>query len=336
MKTRKRAREEEAHLTPQQELWQAVREEDTDKLRRVLRERRAELKGELDTTDPTSLNHQTALIMCAYRDFRAGVKLLLSVGGFRPLFIAAQLGIAKLVRILLSHGASVDLSEDEGATALFIAAQNNHPEVVSLLLKGGVDANLTDIDGGTPLCIAAQKGHSGVVSLLIAYEAQLDMVTVRGCNALFLAAWHDRPEVCAMLIGAGLDPATPNNNNGWSPLSHYGHYLHNNETDAWDGVDDETRPRLSDDEKRDRRALLVAARDAFLLQKKREENWQRRAPFIHALVGSGLHLTAAQKAEHAAFQAAMDFAAPIAPVPVDRLRDIFGNEGFVRTIATFV
>jgi hypothetical protein len=105
-----------------------------------------------------------------------------------------------------------------------------------------------------------------------------------------------------------------------------------NDPDAWDGEDDATRPRLSDDEKRDRRALLVAARDAFLLQKKREENWQRRAAFMHALVGSGLRLTAAQKAEHAAFQAAMDYAAPIAPVPVDRLRDIFGNEGFVRLI----
>jgi hypothetical protein len=32
----------------------------------------------------------------------------------------------------------------------------------------------------------------------------------------------------------------------------------------------------------------------------------------------------------------MDYAAPIAPVPVDRLRDIFSNEGFVRTITTFV
>ena len=31
--------------------------------------------------------------------------------------------------------------------------------------------------------------------------------------------------------------------------------------------------------------LRVAARDVFLLQKKREENWQRSAPLMHALVG---------------------------------------------------
>ena len=125
-------------------------------------------------------------------------------------------------------------------------------------------------------------------------------------------------------------------NAGWTALSHYGHYLCDNDPDDWDGVDDATRPRLSDDEKRDRRALLVAARDAFLLQKKREENWQRRAPLMHALTGSGLRLTAAQQAEHAAFQAAMDYAAPIAPVPVDRLRDIFSNEGFVRLITEHI
>ena len=183
--------------------------------------------------------------------------------------------------------------------------------------------------------MAAQNGHPEVVSLLIAHEAQLDLVNNNGRNALHAAAFNDRPEVCAILIAAGLDPAALNND-GDSALSHYGLFLDNNDPDAWDGVDDRTRPRLSDDEKRDRRALLVAARDAFLLQKKREENWQRRAPLMHVLIGSGLRLTAAQQAEHAAFQAAMDYAAPIAPVPVDRLRDIFSNEGFVRTITTFV
>jgi ankyrin repeat protein len=206
---------------------------------------------------------------------------------------------------------------------------------VSLLLEGGANADLANHDGVTPLFQAAQNGHPEVVSLLIAHEAQLDLVTNLGLNALQLAAFDDRPEVCAILIAAGLDPAAQDNN-GRSALSHYGLFLDNNDPDAWDGVDQNTRPRLSDDEKRDRRALLVAARDAFLLQKKREENWQRRAPLMHALTGSGLRLTAAQQAEHAAFQAAMDYAAPIAPVPVDRLRDIFSNEGFVRTITTFV
>ena len=144
MKTRKRAREEEAHLTPLQELWQAVREKDAGKLRRVLRERRAELQGKLDTTDPTSQYRDTALIKCIERDFRAGVKLLLSEGasidatsglhGFTALLTAAEEGFAKLVRILLSHGASIDLANNNGATALFVAAQQGHPEVVSLLL----------------------------------------------------------------------------------------------------------------------------------------------------------------------------------------------------------
>ena len=444
MKTRKRTREVEAQLTPLQAVWQAVREKDAGKLRRVLRERRAELQGKLDTPNPTTQFRLTALIMCIERDFRAGVKLLLSegasidattgLGGFTALNVAAQFGFAKLVKILQSLGVSIDLADNVGATPLFVAAlqgrpdvvslllegganadlarndgttplfmaadrghpevvslllekganadlaqnngatplfqsaqnghpevvslliegganaslamnngltpllmaaQNNYPEIASLLLKGGANVDLAQDIGITPLIMAAQNGNSEVVSLLIVNEAQLDLVTIDGLNALHIAAFTDRPEVCAILIAAGLDPAGQDGN-GESALSHYGHWLQNNEPDAWDGVEDRTRPRLSNDEKRDRRALLVAARDAFLLQKKREKNWQRRAALMHALVGSGLRLTAAQQAEHAAFQAAMDYAAPIAPVPVDRLRDIFSNEGFVRTITTFV
>ena len=115
-------------MAPLQELWQAIQEEDAGKLRRVLRERRAELQGKLDTTDPTSQDHQTALTMCIFEDFRAGVKLLLSegasidattgLGGFTALYVAAQFGFAKLVRILLSHGASIDLATNEGCTPL--------------------------------------------------------------------------------------------------------------------------------------------------------------------------------------------------------------------------
>ena len=128
MKTRKRAREAEAQLTPPQELWQAVEEKDAGKLRRVLRERRAELQGKLDTTDPTSEDLVTALIICIDIDFRAGVKLLLSegasidattgLGGFTALYVAAQFGFAKLVRILMSHSASIDLATNEGCTPL--------------------------------------------------------------------------------------------------------------------------------------------------------------------------------------------------------------------------
>jgi hypothetical protein len=64
--------------------------------------------------------------------------------------------------------------------------------------------------------------------------------------------------------------------NGCTALSHYGFFLDDNDptpgtvAHSWDGGDYCTHPRLSDDEKRDRRALLVAARDAFLLQKRRE------------------------------------------------------------------
>ena len=63
-----------------QPVWDVIREGNIGKLRRLLRERRAELQGKLDTTDTTTQDHDTALIMCVLADFRAGVKLLLSEG----------------------------------------------------------------------------------------------------------------------------------------------------------------------------------------------------------------------------------------------------------------
>jgi len=328
-----------------QEVWKIIRAKNIRKLKAVLRERRAELQGKLDTPDTSSPDHDTALTMCCEINFREGVKLLLSEGarvnattglrGYTALYTAAQFGFAKLVRILLAHGASIDLADNEGATALHIAAEDGNLEVVSLLMKMGADLDHSRNDGCTPLQLAAQNNRSNVVNLFISHEAQLNLVNNQGFNPLHTAAFNDHPEVCAILIAAGLDPAIQDSN-GWTALSHYGHFLDDNDPEDWDGVDDDTRPRLTDVEKRDRVAEVVAARSAFLLDEKREENWQRRAAFMHALVGSGLRLTAAQQAEHAAFQAAMDYAAPIPPVPVYRLGDILGNEGFVRMIASYV
>ena len=170
-------REEEVQQNLMQPVWDVIREGNIGKLRRLLRERRAELKGKLDTTDPTTQVHETALIMCIFGDFRAGVKLLLSEGasidattglhGFTALFIAAQEGFAKLVRILLSHGASIDLASTQDCTPLSIAIQHNRPAVVSLLLEGGANPDLATNDGRTALFIAAQQGHPEVVGLLL-------------------------------------------------------------------------------------------------------------------------------------------------------------------------
>lgn len=68
--------------------------------------------------------------------------LLPPQAGLTPLHVAAFLGSAELVRVLLEHGASVEQATMRGETPLHLGARSCRPEVAELLLKHGaaVDA----------------------------------------------------------------------------------------------------------------------------------------------------------------------------------------------------
>ena len=94
-------------------------------------------------------------------------------------------------------------------------------------------------------------------------------------------------------------------------------------------------------------ALLRTARAAYLLQQLRDANWRRRYPFLQTLLSGGLRLSAAQRAEQAQVQAALDTSVAIPPIPrhtkkLNRaylLRQILScqcNEGVVRLVASFL
>lgn len=55
--------------------------------------------------------------------------------GATPLWISAQMGHDTCVRLLLQHGAGVDLARQDGATPLFKACHKGHEEVVKEILK---------------------------------------------------------------------------------------------------------------------------------------------------------------------------------------------------------
>lgn len=62
--------------------------------------------------------------------------------GLRPLYAAARLGHANIVRALLEYGADINARTETGVPAVYIAAEMNHKEVVELLLSSG--AQLVD------------------------------------------------------------------------------------------------------------------------------------------------------------------------------------------------
>lgn len=149
-------------------------------------------------------NLELATLLC---EQKADVDLL-NEDSEAPIHLAAHAGPWKsepareLVRLLLSHGATIDLhtlaviGDDQAIadlmeselidvneldrgnrTALFHAAHNNHLPVVQLLLDRGADPNLSDKDGQTPLSSAclhmlSQECDPKIIDCLLASGAE--------------------------------------------------------------------------------------------------------------------------------------------------------------------
>jgi ankyrin repeat protein len=96
-------------------------------------------------------------------------------GGFTPLLIASEGSNSKdgsVLRLLLEHGADINVQNQDGKTPLHEALTYGALEVVRLLLKHGADVEAKDNYGKTALQVAAEYGHNKVVELLREHGAK--------------------------------------------------------------------------------------------------------------------------------------------------------------------
>lgn len=100
--------------------------------------------------------------------------------GSSPLHFAAQAGYADIVELLLKNGAKVNERSGGHNTALAFACgygakSLHHPnaKVVALLLEHGADPNIPDKNGNTPLKIAQTYDFLEAISLLLDHNAHL-------------------------------------------------------------------------------------------------------------------------------------------------------------------
>ncbi len=97
-----------------------------------------------------------ALVM-ACKNGNTDIVSLLQNGVFPDLLnslglIAASIsGHTKIVELLLSHGAQVDLRTHGGMSALMMAVVEGHTEIVQFLLEYGVQVDLQDNSGNSAL-----------------------------------------------------------------------------------------------------------------------------------------------------------------------------------------
>lgn len=75
-------------------------------------------------------------------------------GGFTPLLYAARESCIECARILLAHGADINLPDPDGRTPLLLALVNFHWDFAKFLIGKGADVNAWDFWGESPLFVA--------------------------------------------------------------------------------------------------------------------------------------------------------------------------------------
>lgn len=79
---------------------------------------------------------------------------------------ASKRDAAQKVRVLLEHGAQVNLADDEGTTALLAASRAGNMQAMAVLAEAGADVNvvepLKEHGRMTPLMYAANRGGDAI------------------------------------------------------------------------------------------------------------------------------------------------------------------------------
>lgn len=120
--------------------------------------------------------------------------------GETALSLAAYRGKLYFVQRLVESGADVNLY---GWPPLIYAAFNGHTAVAEYLLTKGAEVNATTENGSTALLFAARFGHIEVVELLLRHKADPNVVNERGASAIDWALKTDNTDIAELLHKAG-------------------------------------------------------------------------------------------------------------------------------------
>jgi uncharacterized protein len=102
-------------------------------------------------------------------------------------------------KILLEHGANVNVRDKLGNTALHWAAQYDSLGVMHQLLAFGCEVNPQNRQGVTPLMMAANKGRADAVRMLLAAKANPKIQDYTGRDA---AGWAANSAIAQILVSA--------------------------------------------------------------------------------------------------------------------------------------
>ena len=123
------------------------------------------------------------------------------------LYDAVRYGHRNVVKLLLEHGADVNVQVEHYGNALQAAAYRENQEIISLLLERGADINVQGGYYGNALQAAAAGGHPRTVKLLLDYGADVTMQPkmAHRLSLLHVGVRSGSLAVLETLCGAGAD-----------------------------------------------------------------------------------------------------------------------------------
>lgn len=136
------------------------------------------------------------------------------------LHVAARVGDADAIALLLLNGADIDVRDKDGDTPLVWAIRSHHLGCVEVLLHAGakVDVRSTDDNGFAALHVAADQGSDAMVYLLLEFEADINILNNLGETAAIRAVGGGHKRVVQTLSEFGANFTIATARNGYTPL----------------------------------------------------------------------------------------------------------------------
>ena len=138
--------------------------------------------------------------------------------GATPLHVSAEVGTVKVARVLLEYGANVGAEDKKGRTPLHETAGDQtygvdygRVEVARVLLEHGANVAARDSKGKTPMHDAVDYERVEVVRVLLEHGANIGAEDNEGKTPLHLAANYRSVEVIRVLLGHGADVGADDN-----------------------------------------------------------------------------------------------------------------------------
>jgi hypothetical protein len=123
-----------------------------------------------------------------------------------PLHRASREARLEAGQFLLDHGADINAQGFHKTTPLHIAVRHGHVEFARMLLERGAEIKSRDLSRRTPLHVAALMGKIQAVRLLLEYGADVNARHEQGETPSELASRYGRQEVEELLSKYGAEP----------------------------------------------------------------------------------------------------------------------------------